>query len=355
MERWTYDLSCRLWARGHNVQIVSLRFAPELNWHVSGKISSSIYSELRCTRFLRGAPFPSLLSLNDLIKRFDDSDIVYFFPYPPNEVILYILRRRLKLLHARFIGGLHGFLRQDILAERLYTYILKHSLRAFDALHVLNTYTLRLLRMWNYQKVYLIPVGIDTSSFTLCQPEDDNFEILFTGIHNKNKGIDTLAQIVRRVNESNMKAVKFVITGTGEFTSIVENLAEKYDNVEYAGYVPSHLLPKVYRNAHVLLSPSRLEGMPLRILEAQSCGVPTVASKIPGITDITEHGKTGLLVKTGDIDGFVAMLNKYYDLWKNFPEQYRLMNKEIRTHAVKNYDWRAVLDKFEGMLERERA
>jgi glycosyltransferase involved in cell wall biosynthesis len=350
VERWIYAISQRLSARGHKIRIISLKFAPELNWRISKTMSHSAYSGMPYTRLPKGAPFPSVLSVNALIKQFNDSDVVYFFPYPPNELVLYVLKRKLGLLHARFIGGVHGFLRQDITIERLYSYILKYSLRAFDAVHVLNTYTLLLLKRWGYQNTYLVPNGIDTFAFTLCQPEMSSFKILFTGIHNKNKGIDILAEIIRRFNESDFKHVRFVISGGGEYASIVKGLAEKYNNVEYVGYVPSYLLPSVYKNAHVFFAPSRLEGMPLRVLEAQSCGLPVVASNIPGIRDIVIHGKTGSLGKVDDVQGFIAMLKQYYCLWKDSPKQFRMMNEEIRTYVVKNYDWNVVLDRFENIL-----
>ena len=42
----------------------------------------------------------------------------------------------------------------------------------------------------------------------------------------------------------------------------------------------------------------------MTILKSAARGVPTVASRIYGITDAVEDGKTGLLFTAGDIAGF---------------------------------------------------
>ena len=51
----------------------------------------------------------------------------------------------------------------------------------------------------------------------------------------------------------------------------------------------------------------------MTILESAACGVPTVASRIYGITDAVEDGKTGLLFTAGDVAGLTQSLLKLID------------------------------------------
>lgn len=47
----------------------------------------------------------------------------------------------------------------------------------------------------------------------------------------------------------------------------------------------------------------------MTILESAACGVPSVASRIYGITDAVEEGKTGLLFTAHDVSGLTQSLS----------------------------------------------
>jgi glycosyltransferase involved in cell wall biosynthesis len=75
-------------------------------------------------------------------------------------------------------------------------------------------------------------------------------------------------------------------------------------------FVESSLaIEKYFRAADVYVLPSIREGLPIALLEAMSCGLPCVASRLPGSTDtLIEHGVNGLLVTPDDPDGLAAAI-----------------------------------------------
>ena len=70
-------------------------------------------------------------------------------------------------------------------------------------------------------------------------------------------------------------------------------------------------MERVYRSAAIVALPSRYEGLPMALLEAQSFGVPAVAFDCQcGPKEIISDGKDGLLVPEGDVEGLADGLLK---------------------------------------------
>jgi glycosyltransferase involved in cell wall biosynthesis len=70
--------------------------------------------------------------------------------------------------------------------------------------------------------------------------------------------------------------------------------------IRVSGWLTPERLREEIARADVLLFTSRGEGMPLALLEAQGLGVPIVASKVAGVTDVVRHGETGYLASSAE-------------------------------------------------------
>jgi len=85
---------------------------------------------------------------------------------------------------------------------------------------------------------------------------------------------------------------------------------EEYEVGEYfkmilssdAGASRTEIL-KFFRVADIYVLPSFVEGVPISLLEAMALGLPSISTRINGIPEAIESGKTGLLVEPGDVDG----------------------------------------------------
>ncbi len=65
-------------------------------------------------------------------------------------------------------------------------------------------------------------------------------------------------------------------------------------------------LPAVLRGAELFLLPSESESFGLAALEAMSCGVPVIASRVGGVPEVVLDGETGLLAPVGDVAAMAA-------------------------------------------------
>jgi len=351
-ERWLCEVSTRLRRRGHEVGILHTDWVPERT-SVKRLISLPDDVKLYKCNFVkppfRGMAVVDMFSLQKLIN---DYDLIYMLVYSPNELLVRFFR---KLLRKNLIAGIHTFLNlESDFIHRLYLPLCLFGMKSFDAIHVLNKFALNFFRKNGFRNVFLIPNGVDTREYELCHPpwNSETFTVLFSGRLTYDKGADILIDIIRYARTFLNQEIKFLITGAGPLKKSIENIAKEFQNVEYLGYIDRERLKQVYRRAHLLLVPSRNEGMPLGVLEAQSCGLPVVGSKIPGIIDVVKDGENGRLLTLNDVDGFVAAIKDYYLLWKKSPERCYEMNKIIRKKIIQQYDWNRVIYKLENLFTK---
>jgi glycosyltransferase involved in cell wall biosynthesis len=99
---------------------------------------------------------------------------------------------------------------------------------------------------------------------------------------------------------------RLVVVGGGDPTHWREfaRLRGCLSSVEFVGRVEDPA--PFYRGAALLALPSRVEGMSNALLEAQSWGVPAVASDIPANAAVIEQDRNGILVPVGDGDALAA-------------------------------------------------
>lgn len=93
--------------------------------------------------------------------------------------------------------------------------------------------------------------------------------------------------------------VRLVIAGDGAELANVRAVAEAHRPwVVLTGV--RHDIPRVVASFDAFALSSRMEGLPLALLEAMACGLPVVATDVGGVGEVLDHGTAGMLVPPRD-------------------------------------------------------
>jgi glycosyltransferase involved in cell wall biosynthesis len=160
-------------------------------------------------------------------------------------------------------------------------------------------------------KIVIMPRGIDTEHFSPKNKYlNGNFILLYVGRVSKEKNLDILTEAFMQIDRDD---VILRIVGDGPYK---EELQEKMKGfkVEFTGYLEGKDLLDAYHTSDVFVFPSTTDTFGNVILEAHSCGIPTVVTDVGGPQENVIEGKTGTIVRGLDVvdlkRGILSMLDK---------------------------------------------
>ena len=348
---YVYNLSKKLVERGHTVTVITRGIWNKS--HIHEKIDGiAIYR----VRFIPVYPFHVRLHGIFLRKVFkllaSNFDILHLHsPLIPN------IRTTLPTVLTE-----HGTVKSDIDNSELidiHSMVIKLFSREFISLDVKairnsdtviavsNSCAKDLREIYKIDKrIITINNGTDTNFFVPKERNDmEEPYVLYTGRLDSRKGLVDLIKSAEYVCQEYSK-IKFILTGKGPNKKYLEQRINELGlkkNFYFAGFVARPKLLEYYQNATVYVLPSYYEGLPTTLLEAMSCGIPTIATDVKGSSEVITDGETGLLVPPRDpkrlADAILRLLEE--------EELRKRIGINARRHVVDNYDWEIITDKIE--------
>jgi glycosyltransferase involved in cell wall biosynthesis len=201
------------------------------------------------------------------------------------------------------------------------------------------------------QNATVIPNGYDLDVF---KPMDKNTVIKELGIYKEDtqyvgfvgnlipiKRADKLPEIFRKIAKE-LPNTRFLIVGNGVLRDKILKEMEGLD-VVFTGRVPQVKVARYMNAMNVMVLPSRNEGWPCVVLEAQACGTCVVGSSNGGIPEAI--GFPEYVVKEGDqfeerlAKRVVEVLKEGYD-----------MNRILE--RVKEFTWKNIVGKEIGVYRQ---
>jgi glycosyltransferase involved in cell wall biosynthesis len=233
---------------------------------------------------------------------------------------------------------------QAVFHNTFVRYFERRSAAASEITVAVSEYTAGQLRRHVAITPKVIPNGVDTRFFrpddTLPSADERDLVLLFVGTISKRKGADLLAPIMKSLGPG------YQLRITGEQDDAADLVG--IPGVTLVGSLDRTRLRIAYRESDLLLFPSRLEGLPLVVLEAMACGTPVVASKASSIGEIVSDGVTGRLCPVDDVESFVAAIR---ELREN-PERLAEMAVAARRTVETGFSIDRMTDDYLSLFER---
>jgi len=259
------------------------------------------------------------------------------------------------LKHLRFVVTIHEFRaikRAGLFGwkEWLETFILRHLIEKISCVsEALREEIVKRIGLRYSNKVVVIRNWIQPlNNYHVLEAETsivkhcNCLKILAVGRLSKEKGFDILVDAVRILVEGGVK-VKCDIFGDGpERTKLLSQINKyKLSNIIQLLGV-SDKVRYIMPLYDLLVVPSRMESFGIVVLEAYDAGVPVIASNIPGLNEIVQPGKTGLLFAAEDVESLVEKILYL----RNSSELRRLLIMQAKEFVKSYYPNKELLKKY---------
>jgi glycosyltransferase EpsD len=180
---------------------------------------------------------------------------------------------------------------------------------------------------------------------------EDDLTLIYVAEINDNKNQGMLLDVMDKIRDQR-PGVKLLLVGPehddgqlSERAGQEAQTAGRKEDIIFAGW--RNDVPRLLKCADIYVASSKSEGLPINLLEAMSCGLPVIAGKNRGHSEILDHGSNGFLVERGDAAAMAEYVLKVTEdptLKQTLTSQ---AQEDIQRYASEN-----VHKALEGILEK---
>lgn len=205
------------------------------------------------------------------------------------------------------------------------------------------------------KKLVVVPNGVDTELFcpdrSLRKPVRRELEIgeaflwVAAGRMETVKGYATLLEAFALLPDS----AHLAIAGGGILLERMRLLARELgiaERVHFLGVVQG--VERYFQAADAAVLSSLWEGLPMSLLEAEACGLPSVATDVPGSRELIVEGESGWLAPVGNPEALARQMRR---LMQSSVSERCSMGVRARARVDRFYSLDAVLSRWERLYE----
>jgi len=214
-------------------------------------------------------------------------------------------------------------------------------LRRADRLVVPSNHLVDVFREFGLE-VRVIPNTVDLSQFSFRVRRPLRPHLICTRGFHPYYCVDVVIRAFAELQKVFPNA-RLDLVGSGPLEAEVRDLVneKKLAGVDFKGVAPHERIAQLYNDADIFVNGSRLDNMPVSVLEAFASGLPVVSTEPEGMRFVVEDGRTGLLSPVGDAQALARNLMRVLED-ANLAE--RLVSNA--RFAIARYSWPAVREQW---------
>ncbi len=139
-----------------------------------------------------------------------------------------------------------------------------------------------------------------------------------------------------------MTGIHLKILGKIQDEKYWQQICQKYPHapVKYLGFLPTEQLQKQLGKCKAMLvTPRWVEAFGNVVIEALACGVPVIAYRRGGPSEIVEDGKTGFLVEPDSVMGLIEAIKKIDQIYRDACRQEAEREYSIMAMGDRTEQW----------------
>lgn len=351
------ELAKGLALNDHNVHIISYARPARLDTFQTNISYHEV--SIRTYPLFEFPPYALALAnqIANLIE-YEQLDVLHVHYALPHATSAYLAKQIMgeKGKHIPIITTLHGTDITLVGNDPSYKRVVNFSIGQSDGVTAVSNYLRKLtLDQFDIDKpIEVIPNFIDLDRFKRSNKQHFKKAICPNGekvvVHVSNfrkvKRVPEVITVFNRILEAGIEA-KLLLVGDGPDRQKTEDQCRELgicDHVRFLG--KQEQVAEVLSIADLFLMPSGSETFGLAALEALSCSVPVISSKVGGLPEVLEHGKSGYLCELDDVD---CMSKHAVEILGN-EKVFNRMSKNARKRA-EHFELKKIIGQYEKFYE----
>jgi L-malate glycosyltransferase len=291
------------------------------------------------------------------VTRHHGLDLLHVHYAVPNAVSAVLAREILKPLPLRVVTTLHGTDITLVGNDPSFLETTRYSIEQSDGVTAVSE-SLRRATIDQFgiqRRVDVVPNFIDPVRFESARKSAGARRFARPGekvlVHISNfrpiKRILDAVEVFLRVRRE--MPAKLLLVGDGPDRAKVEQRCRRCDDCEdivFLGNLP--VVEEVLVGADLFLLPSETESFGLAALEALSCEVPVITTRVGGLPEVVQEGVNGFLLPVGDVDGMTAAALR---LLQDEPLR-QAFAAAARRWAVEQFSQDRIVGQYRALYER---
>ena len=315
---------------GHIVHFITYQRPFSLMWQQTKGVYVDLVDRFDYPLFAAVGPPYTMALTSKMVKVIKDSelDLIHSHYAIPHAMAAYMAR---EITGTPYVVTLHGSDVHTLGQDPAYKPVVKHTVERANSVTAVSGFLKRAAQedLGIEREIHVIPNFIDVDGFrripgvrltvesgcVALRDEEEALEIspdekilLHASNFRRVKRVVELVEVMREVVNQHPQT-RLVIAGDGPTRIEVERKIEELylcKNIHLLG-VKSNM-QEIMCSADAFVLNSTLEGMPLVLLEAMSCGLPVITTPAGGIPELVRKGKDGAVTEGFEKDEMIRTI-----------------------------------------------